>query len=429
MTIEKPKKGEYLVEDLSSKEVYFYIDEENKINVKSREVYKNKPVEIHFPFSKKGRQKYRFIETIEFHKISPSMVSGVFKAVTFGLGFTKNLSPIIYELERIPSIGKIIISSELNTEIKRSKIIFNTNDLENIFSIIKPFKEKQGKELKRIANNTLSDFFPEKIKKKIQNKYNKGDLTCFVVNNDIHSEELSDKDIAKVVDLIPEKIQQEHVVYQIEGKIELIKLENVREKFRILLSQKTKTNHLEKRFQKFFKNNSWIFSHIFSLPVVLYEDEVYVGGKNVHNKDGKLADFIFKNKLSKNAFIIEIKTHKTGLLKKKAYRGTNVFELEGDFTGAINQVLNQKDNLIKSYSQLLLEEYSNGSIKEFYEVFNPKAILIIGSIKDLTKKQKNNFELFRNNLKDVEIITFDEVYEKIDFFINLLRKPDNLKNN
>ena len=428
MTVEKPKKGEYLKKDLSSKEVYFYIDEESKIDVKSREVYKNKPIEIHFPFSKNGRQKYKFIETVEFHKISPSMVNGVFKAVTFGLGFTKNLSPIIYELERIPSIGKIIISSEFNTEIKRSKIIFNTNDLGSIFSVIKPFKEKQGKELKRIANNILSDFFPEKIEKKIQNKYNKGDLTCFVVNNDIHSEELSDKDITKVVDLIPEKIRQEHVVYQIEGKIELIKLENVREKFKNLLTQKTRTDHLEKRFQKFFKDNSWIFSHIFSFPVVLYEDEVYVGGKNVHNKDGKLADFIYKNKLSKNAFIIEIKTHKTGIVKKRAYRGTNVFELEGGFTGAINQVLNQKDNLIKSYSKLLLEEHSSGKVDEFYEVFNPKAILIVGSFEELTKKQKNNFELFRNSIKDVDIITFDEVYEKIDFFINLLRKPDNLKN-
>lgn len=196
-----------------------------------------------------------------------------------------------------------------------------------------------------------------------------------------------------------------------------------------MFSQKTKTKSLEKRFQLFFKNNSWIFSHIFSFPVVLYGDEVYVGGKNVHNKDGKLADFIFKNKLSKNAFIVEIKTHKTGLLKKRAYRGTNVFELEGDFTGAINQILNQKDNLTKSYSQLLLEECSSGKIEEFYEVFNPKAILIIGSIVELTKKQRNNFELFRNSIKDVDIITFDEVFEKIDFFISLLRKPDHSKNN
>lgn len=200
MTIKQHKKGEFLIKDISSKEVYFYIDEENKINVKSREVYKNKPLEVHFPFSRDGKQKYRFIETIEFHKISPLMVNGVFKAVTFGLGFTKNLSPVIYELERMPSVRKIMISSELDTEIKGNKIIFNTIDLENIFSIIKPFKEKQGKELKRIANNTLSDYFPEEFSKKIQNKYSKGDLACFVVNNDIRSEELSDKDIAQVVD-------------------------------------------------------------------------------------------------------------------------------------------------------------------------------------------------------------------------------------
>jgi hypothetical protein len=136
-------KGEYLKKSLKSKDVFYYKDEKEGFDVLSRVVYKTKPVEVHFPFDRNGSQKYKYIHSIEFHQVSPSAVGGVYKAVNFGLGLTRNLSPIIYRLEALPAIGKIIISSKLDSNISVTAATFNTSDLEGIFRTIKPLKEVQ----------------------------------------------------------------------------------------------------------------------------------------------------------------------------------------------------------------------------------------------------------------------------------------------
>ena len=55
----------------------------------------------------------------------------------------------------------------------------------------------------------------------------------------------------------------------------------------------------------------------------------------------------------------------------------------------------------------------------------PKGILVIGN----TKEFKNNesqlccFELFRRNIQNPEIITFDELYERAKFIVSNQSKP------
>ena len=181
-------------------------------------------------------------------------------------------------------------------------------------------------------------------------------------------------------------------------------IDDVIEQFANLMHQKTETENLEKKWQKFLKQHSWIFSYIFSFPIILLDNEAYVGGKNLSNNDGKVTDFIVKNGLTENVAFIEIKTHRTELLKKgKAYRGTDVYAMSSDLSGGITQVLNQRDVFQKHFATLKMQS------DEVFESFNSKCVVLMGSIADLSKKQVSSFELFRSNSKDVEIITFDEL--------------------
>ena len=52
--------------------------------------------------------------------------------------------------------------------------------------------------------------------------------------------------------------------------------------------------------------------------------------------------------------------------------------------------------------------------------FNSKCIVLIGKIGDLSKQQKYSFELLRSNSRDVEIITFDEVKQKIKSLMKIM---------
>ena len=384
-----------------------------------REIFKNKGVEVHYPFYD-NKQKYKFIDSFTFNGISPDNVKGITTAVGRGLGFTRNLKSIIKELEKFPRISQIIISKNDPTSIKGNKIIFNTFDLESIFNSLRPFNDKQYRERRKVTNNLLSEILPNKFKKDVS-QYTKGDLTNFILSKDLKNNKISDEDAKNIVEILPEEIKEQQIIYKIEEKVETIKVKKARREFEKLKSQKNDSEPLEKRWHKFFKENDWIFSYVLLLPVVIYGDEIYVGGKNIKNKGGKIADFLYKNSLTNNACILEIKTHKTSICNKSAYRGTNVFPLNGKFTGAINQILIQKDKLLKKYASLLQEEKENEKADEFFDVFNPRCVLVVGSISDMTKNQRSNFDIFRNSMGNVEIITFDEIKEKLDNFANLLK--------
>ena len=276
-------KGEYLKKDLKTKEVFFFRDEKEGLDVLSREVYKKKPLEVHFPFSRNGAPKYKYIHSIEFRDISPRLISGVYKTINFGLGFTRNLSPIVYRLEKYPSINKIIISSKLSSKITRNVVTFNIDDLEEIFQTIKPLKEVQSEELKRVSNNVLSDVFPKKIKQS-QRSYKKGEFSLFLKEKKITPNELSSRDLSKLIELVPKHIKEEKIVYQAEEKINFIKLQKVKDDFRKIVEQKTDTDKLEEKCQHFFTKNQWILSNILSMPVVLLGGKFYVGGKGINNK-------------------------------------------------------------------------------------------------------------------------------------------------
>ncbi|MFA7295501.1 MAG: Shedu anti-phage system protein SduA domain-containing protein, partial [Candidatus Paceibacterota bacterium] len=328
---------EYKNKKLSTKtkEVYCFKFEKDAFpERKSREIFINKGIEVHYPFYE-DKPKYKYIESLTFVNVSPSSIEGVGKSVIRGLGFTKNLSPIVKELERFPRIAHVIISRDDTTAIKGDKLFFRLLDLETIFRFLRPFNDKQSKEKRRATNNLLSDILPNKFHKDTS-RYAKGDLTSFIVEKDLKNTKISDEDAKNIVEILPEEIKEQQIIYKIEEKVEIIKIKKAKREFEKLKSQKNDSDPLEKRWHRFFKENDWIFSYVLLLPVVIYGDEIYVGGKNIKNKGGKIADFLYKNSLTNNACILEIKTHKTPICNKSAYRGTDVFPLNGKFTGAIN---------------------------------------------------------------------------------------------
>ena len=85
-------------------------------------------------------------------------------------------------------------------------------------------------------------------------------------------------------------------------------------------------------------------------------------------------------------------------------------------SGAINQILNYKEELQKQFYEL-----AKNNEREF-DVFNPKSIIIIGSLEfeKLENGKLKSFELFRYSNKDVDIITYDELFDKIEIFLSLL---------
>lgn len=171
-------------------------------------------------------------------------------------------------------------------------------------------------------------------------------------------------------------------------------------------------NSDEEFWQRTFTENAWVLSQIFASPFLDFQQKAYLGGKTLENKEGKIVDFVYRNDLSKDVALIEIKTPSTKLISSK-YR-SGVYSINTDLTGSVVQVLGYKEQIMKDY--LGLQE----SYGEEFKVFNPQCVVIAGKLKKLEKDQLQSFELYRKEMKNVVIITYDELFQKVQLLLDLL---------
>ncbi len=195
---------------------------------------------------------------------------------------------------------------------------------------------------------------------------------------------------------------------KLRDDIELVTLEQLIEKYEKMLGKRLSEGH----WQALFNENPFILSMAFGCPIIKVQDQASVGGRKISGSGDKITDFLAKNSMTNNTAIIEIKTPQE-LLTGKEYRDS-VYSPSVALSGSLNQALDQKYKLQKNIASI--KETSRIYDVETYAVH---CALIIGQMPDDLEKQKS-FEIFRRNSRDVEIITFDELLEKLKLLHTLL---------
>ena len=412
---------ETLKQKTKTKEIYHAVNTDPVFDVKSREVYKGKLYEVVFPFSRQGKQKYNLISEIHFDDVSRLDLKGM-RGMTRGYGFTKDTSPIISSVNgSFPGVTKIVISKKLSTlSLRKGELVLNVDDYKTIYSTLRPKNLKHSKDLQISINNILAQAGGLGLRaKKIP--YIAGSIKSMLKEVSSSNGKLSDSDSAALLDFAQNKIENYDVdaatLIHTKEKIDKVYFEKVISRFEKLLAIKkgVGAKKLEQKWHNFFKDNSWIFSYLFAAPHFLFQDEYYVGGQKGTGREARYADFIYKNKLTDSATIVEIKTHRTKILHNTAYRSAGkVYPISSDITGAINQVLDQKNTLLKNYSTV-----AQGN----FEIFDPRCVIVVGNTKDIPKERVKNFDMFRSNLRNIEIICFDELLEKAKLLLSHFVKP------
>lgn len=82
------------------------------------------------------------------------------------------------------------------------------------------------------------------------------------------------------------------------------------------------------------------------------------------------------------------------------------------------QVLNYKHNLIESHL------YLTKGHGDLFDSFSPHCAVIIGNAENelIDKELMKSFELYRNQLQEVCVFTFDELFEKTKSLVTVLEK-------
>lgn len=179
--------------------------------------------------------------------------------------------------------------------------------------------------------------------------------------------------------------------------------------------QANKKNPEEGFWQATLRQYSFVLSQVFSTPVVVFGTKAYVGGKSLEGTGGKEPDFLLKNEVTSHVLIIEIKTPQTPLLRKTPYRPPDVFAVSGDVCGGVGQIGRYKDEFLQNYPALHLKS------PEKFCLADPRCLVIVGNTEELdSAPMKDSFEYFRRGQRGTEIITFDELFRKVEVLLGLL---------
>ncbi len=185
----------------------------------------------------------------------------------------------------------------------------------------------------------------------------------------------------------------------------------------------------ESVWQQYLEHNTWIMgyglSYIFNSPLDGVKLEQVVSGSTVFQK-GKRIDALLKTRGIINSLCFaEIKTHKTQLLKQinEPYR-VESWAISDELAGAIAQVQRTIQRSIENIkTKTEIKDSEDNLTGENLYLYKPKAFLVIGSLNEfVTEKGINeikysSFELFRRSINGIEILTFDELFERASFIV------------
>lgn len=172
-------------------------------------------------------------------------------------------------------------------------------------------------------------------------------------------------------------------------------------------------NSAESVWQTLLELNPFILSMLFGQPIVLLQAGASVGGQTLSGSGTKIADFLAKNALSHNAVLVELKRPNTALLAHTEYRG-GVFGPSKELMGAVTQVLDQRVKLTTNIAYTLYNSKINN-----LDVSAIECVVVAGTMPS-EEATIRSFELIRNSFKDVRIITFDEMLERLQILRELL---------
>lgn len=277
------------------------------------------------------------------------------------------------------------------------------------------FVGKEILELKDFLDSIILLSFPDEHKTKIESADLLKIKKIFSENPDIGlieqvlNNNVTDKDIVALgyrkdqLEIFRKLIEENYLT---EYKEEIIKNVQIKD---------------ELAWQYFFNKNPWIFGYGLDYRFMgILQKEFSASGTEADGSGQVNGDFLIGDK--KFTTFVELKKPNTQLFRNSTSR-SGVWKLSADLMGAKSQILEQKaSGQIKIEKDTIHDDKGN-EIKQ--KSYDSKVILIIGhwdQIKDdidLTRKTKaKTFELFRRDSRNIEIITYDELYDRAKYIVD-----------
>lgn len=323
----------------------------------------------------------------------------------FSSGFGKILQSGITEFIGKDQVEEIVIDKTEKTNIKKIRnrgfrLIISEGDYENLFSSTSQ-KKQLGEKISQVA---IAEFFHKQFPEKsvYDEKSNGKELKQFFISslNECIIPALTKKELERVEDffqkIIGTKGGNNNFAQRNFLKIAECNLEIILQEFDSLL----KKNPKEETWQKFFEKNIFIF------------DSRYIDFLSKFSvKPGRSSepDFLVYD-IYGYVDVYEIKKSDVELVKYDASHENYYWST--DISKAIAQLEKYIYNCTRNKNELekTIKEEKGIDVK----IIRPKGVLVIGTRKKLVNDNMvRDFEILRSSLKNIEIILYDEMYERL----------------
>ena len=354
-------------------------------------------------------------------EILESLPPAFTKDYDYGLGLAKQYRFIVDAVEKLTDSTEIVISEQGETTVDEEGQIFhiNTTDFNTIRKMLNSTTRLGQVAGQSVKSAQAYNFFAEILDRELVplnmgrhrlRKY----LTRAVLDDDTNLSEEEQEEVIGIVTRNMKSISESRPerLVQLRNDLELANLEGFIDRFRSMLEKRQG----EVVWQDFFEANPLILGLVFGYPVIMVGQQASVGGRRLFGGGEKVTDFLMKNKMTNNAAVVEIKTPGANLLSRE-FRG-GVFSPSSALSEGIVQALDQRYQFQRDIFGIKVR-----SRIDDIETYAVHCCLVIGAIpKD--EDERKSFELFRGNSKDVQIVTFDEVLEKLVNLRELLASPN-----
>ena len=336
-----------------------------------------------------------------------------------GLGVRKPFQPLISALRRA-AIRQLVITRCRATALKAETLVISYQDFTGVAHelerIAKRFSQQSRVERSRHAHNELlSRYFPDRFPRD-ETPYRKGLVVSFLRKMRQTGAELSGADRSALVQQASAEApalakRSPRQLYKLQRDFELAGLTELIERFEVDIVG----GHQESHWQALLKFNPFIVSMLFGYPIVVVRDQAHLGGAGLDGSGDTITDFLVKNQSTESLALVEIKKPDTPLTGRKSRTGRS--RPSGDLSEAVVQVIDQRYELLTNYNCRV-------GVREAGKVHAVDCIVVAGRT-PVDPNQLASFEMYRTSLRDVRILTFDEVLLKLRALRDYLAPTNN----
>lgn len=348
--------------------------------------------------------------------IFEALPDGFVKDWRWGLGIHKIYKPVIDMVGRAGTRptrtrkNRLLISSSRATHIADHEYVLNLDHYARIRRGLQRIQASHQRaallERETLAyDSMLSDQDPVDYPI-LRPRYKAGTVSRVVQGPDVLAR-LSKSDRSALLSAVEGGMEELSVteprrIVKLQKTIQVATLAALIGNFRELLERATSA---ERDWQVLLRENPFLLSLVFGFPTVLIAEQANVGGMTIDGDGARYADFLLENEVTKSLALVEIKRPSTSLVSEGEYAGMR--NISGDLTRAVMQVLDQRLRLLTNLSSIKMN--SPGRTMEGWFV----SCVVIAGRGPRSAPEAKSVEIYRNSLKDVVILTFDELLSRL----------------